>query len=912
MKSSLPVKFAALALIIAGIGVFGISFYSYQDAAGLLRNQSIQRLAEGMNRTTQLFLDNIQQVKTDLTAIVHSDPVQGYIRAVKGDGYDDLRNMTDKSWKERLSMNFITLLKQHPEYNKIRYIGVADNGLEIIRVQYRDDQVIAVKSKELQYKGTRYYFKETIALPAEQLFISRFDLNREYGNISFPLKPITRVAAPIYTEDGFIFGIIVINVSVDLLAQPFSNPPKNIQYFIADNLGDYIFHPDKDKRYTLALGGSAGLKKDFPEISFNEYETDEILQQEKDYLFVKELSGRNASLIIRHIHYNPQDSRQFLILAALVSHEIIEQEAKSFGVRLATGALGMVFILALAIALLATRITAPINLLTTAADRIAAGEEDVPVPSVERHDEIGNLAQSFKTMLKRLADSRNELKSLAESLEEKVQERTDELSVTLEKAEISDRTKSEFLSNMSHELRTPLNGILGYAQIFSEDDTLTEEQQAGIKVIRESGEHLLMLINDILDLSKVEAEKMELTTTTFQFPEFLENIVAIIKVKSDSKHLTFSSTFDSNLPERICTDELRLRQILLNLLSNSVKFTTKGYVLLQVKSQSIDRKNVRLTFVVEDSGIGIEATMQEKIFEPFQQVGNILQYSDGSGLGLSISQKLVKILGGDLQIKSPVNTASDSIDADPGSQFFFSITVPIIEEDQITYREKNNKSITNYVMPNAKTQNILIVDDTASNRAVLRDTLEPFGFLVQEATDGNEVLTACKKNKPDLILMDLRMPDMDGFTATKQIKEHPEFKNIPVIAISASTANQKSLHRRCLEHGFSGYILKPFIATTLLETLAKQLHIDLYCKESTSKAADNGKTVSIPPMEILNRIDEWAQIGDIDALMTEVQELTRHQSNKYSAFSAQIKMMVDGFKLSEIESYITQCRTRDI
>ncbi len=248
-----------------------------------------------------------------------------------------------------------------------------------------------------------------------------------------------------------------------------------------------------------------------------------------------------------------------------------------------------------------------------------------------------------------------------------------------EKAAEANHAKSVFLSTMGHELRTPLNAILGYTQTFSKDASLPKKMQMGVRTIQQSGEHLLLLLNDILDLSKIEAGKMELVKTEFRLPEFLQGIMGIIMIRAKDKGLDCYYTAETPIPAIIKTDELRLRQVLLNLLSNAVKFTERGLCTLCIRSRSTGKNRALLTFIVEDSGIGIAAKMHEKIFEAFQQTGQRLKYSEGYGLGLSISRKLVQVMGGELELVSPIYEHSES-DKDPGSRFSFTIEVGVSGE----------------------------------------------------------------------------------------------------------------------------------------------------------------------------------------------------------------------------------------
>ena len=484
----------------------------------------------------------------------------------------------------------------------------------------------------------------------------------------------------------------------------------------------------------------------------------------------------------------------------------------------------------------------------------------------------------------------------------KTMQLSDELREAKDAAESANQAKSVFLSNMSHELRTPLNAILGYTQIFAQDLSLTPNQQSAIKTMHQSGEHLLMLINDILDLSKIEARKMELVATKFRLPEFFQEVVNVLKIRTAKKGLQFFYEPENGLPAAIEADELRLRQILLNLLSNAVKFTQNGHCRLRVQSQLVDDNKALLTLTIEDSGIGIDLKLQEKIFEPFQQIGDRLQFFEGSGLGLAISRKLVHLMGGELHLVSPVNERPGG-DEGPGSRFFFTIVVPV-SGDYIG-KEQKKRLVVGYTVHGEESgvKKILIVDDSASNRAVLRDTLETLGFVTGSAEDGSQVLAACKRFQPDAIMMDLRMPEMDGFAATDQLKLHPEFAHIPVIAVTASTTDRKKCRQQCLDNGFSGFINKPYAVVELLETLAGSLHIELLYSDDIPEPVDDSEIIA-PSHDILSVLDNLVQTGDVVGITTQATEIALLESGKYHTFAKKIEKLAEEFKLIEIEKII--------
>lgn len=488
---------------------------------------------------------------------------------------------------------------------------------------------------------------------------------------------------------------------------------------------------------------------------------------------------------------------------------------------------------------------------------------------------------------------------------ETLKKNRDQLMEAKKHAEAANLAKSIFLSNMSHELRTPLNSILGYTQIFSGDSSLTSEQQKGIQTIHQSGTHLLTLINDILDLSKIESRKLELQRQDFLLLGFLKQVVNIVKVRADQENLTFHFETSGSFPKVVKNDKTRLRQILLNLLSNAIKFTDSGHCKLLVKSQSIDQDKVQLTFIVEDSGVGIDPSDHEKIFKPFQQTGERLKYCEGSGLGLAISRQLVELMGGKLRLTSPVNEHPPQGEG-VGSSFSFTVNMEAIYGDVIDLSPAVQR-VTGYIRSdgNKEKHKILIVDDQPSNRDVLCDTLEPIGFVTKEASDGSGLVALCEQLQPDAILMDLHMPETDGFTATSLLREHPDFTDIPIIAITASIVDQGVLQQRCLQHGFSSYLTKPYSMEELLKLLADMLNIELqYAESPASSDTSNEEWFPAPPEAILKKLIDLTKSGDIDTILEQVKEMVQMESGKYKIFAEHIGQLAEEFQFEEIEALV--------
>lgn len=458
-------------------------------------------------------------------------------------------------------------------------------------------------------------------------------------------------------------------------------------------------------------------------------------------------------------------------------------------------------------------------------------------------------------------------------------------------AEMASRAKSEFLANMSHELRTPLNGILGYAQILKKDKGLDNQQQERVAIIQRSGEHLLNLINDILDLSKIEAHKMELQLGDFQFPDFLHNIAEICRVSAEQKRLSFKFEAVTTLPGIVRGDEKRLRQILLNLLSNAVKFTEQGGIVFTVGYQK-----QKIRFQIEDTGIGIPADKLSQIFDPFQQVSIQKHAIEGTGLGLAISQKLVEALGGELRVKSRPGE---------GTVFWFELDLPEISNG-VEVSPAEERAIVGYVGPR---HSILVVDDRWENRSVLVNLLGPLDFDLIEAKDGREAFNQAVEFQPDLILMDLVMPVLDGFEATRQLRQLPEAKEVVIIALSASVFDHT--RQECLIAGCDDFIAKPVRSVELLAKI--QTHLGLtWIYEPPSDAPEIFHAAPpsapyplppCPPLEEMFQLLDLARRGDVQAILARL-EIIEQTSDEVRPFVTEIRRLAKTFQVKQIREFI--------
>ena len=545
--------------------------------------------------------------------------------------------------------------------------------------------------------------------------------------------------------------------------------------------------------------------------------------------------------------------------------------------QMAAGGLLAVVISIVMVYLFRRSIVGPVRRLTDVAKRVTAGNLSARA-SVESRDEIGVLAASINIMTERLAQNIEHLETIFEEAER-----------ARNAAEAANQAKNRFLANMSHELRTPLNGILGYAQILLRDKQLSERETTGLNVIQQSGEHLLTLINDILDFAKIEAGKLELYVTEFQFIRFLRVIAEMVEVRAAQKELEFICHLEPDLPTWVRTDERRLRQVLLNLLSNAVKFTDHGRITLRVGMSEADR----IRFEVQDTGIGIGAAQLEAIFMPFEQVSDSRRRLGGTGLGLAISRQFVRLMGGDIQVQSRV---------DQGSTFWFELNLPIIKPEVVA---SHAPGVVGYEGARKK---ILVVDDVAENRAVTVDMLSQLGFEMSEAVSGEDGLEKAQVLLPDLILMDLIMPGIDGLETTRGLRQLPMLKHVPIIMLSASAA--QSDQENSLLAGANVFLSKPVDFDSLLVQIAALLHLNLIYELSQAAPVSEGTEATPPvalPEDQLEALYRLARLGNMQDILEWSNRLEALDA-RYKPFVSQLRALAKGYQSKAILNFVKKYR----
>lgn len=573
-------------------------------------------------------------------------------------------------------------------------------------------------------------------------------------------------------------------------------------------------------------------------------------------------------------------------------------------------------VLVSAITLLINRsILTPLDRLTASARSIAAGDYSVRATALHE-DEIGDLTRTFNSMLDTIESNTCELRQYSEGLEQRVSERTAALEAEVKErkkaetaAQQANHAKSEFLANMSHEIRTPMNAILGFSEILA-NKIQDPRHREYIQAVHSSGKSLLSLINDILDLSKVEAGKLRLEYSAIDPRALLKELSTIFSGKVEEKGLTFTTDIAEDFPKAVILDEARLRQVLLNLAGNAIKFTEHGFVRVVARAENgPSQETLQLVFEVHDSGIGIQPSDLENVFGAFeQQAGQSHAKYGGTGLGLAISKRLVELMGGKISVESAVGTGS-----------IFRVTLQNVEEAALADANAN-ESAQSQATVLFEPATILVAEDVHLNRELIKGYLEGFKFEIVEALNGRQAVEFAQTLKPDLILMDIKMPELDGIQASTLLKDSPETQNIPIVAITASTmkSEEEKIATIC-----DGFLRKPITRADLLSVLIRFLKHTTEIPTSAKPEADEPFFDTAPagihdPEGLQRRLETelapvWNEVKDT-VVINQVLEFAEksiaiagmHKDSRLSAWADNLRNQAMLFDMQGMEQTLAQ------
>jgi signal transduction histidine kinase/ActR/RegA family two-component response regulator len=522
--------------------------------------------------------------------------------------------------------------------------------------------------------------------------------------------------------------------------------------------------------------------------------------------------------------------------------------------------------------------------------------------------------QPFRTVLQqmgeRIVEQFNSLRELNKELEERVEVRTIsleksniELKQAKDAAEAGNLAKSEFLANMSHELRTPLNAILGFSRMLAMDRDVTADQLKKLSIINHSGEHLLGMINDVLDISKIEAGMGDPAPEVFDLPRALEDIGRMFELHAKDAGLRFTLGLDLKLVKYVKTDAGKLRQILTNLLSNAVKFSDTGGISLRARSLPIpdDQARVTLNLEVEDNGCGIPPEMQEHIFHPFSQVEHTQRTAEGTGLGLAITKSFVEMMDGAI-----------SVDSTPGEGSLFRVQVPVaLVKTAAVVDAGPAGSAVKGLVPSQPAWRILVVEDNRENRLLLSSRLTQVGFEIREAENGEEAIEKFQQWQPHFIWMDMRMPVLDGYAATRRIRGFPGGEAVKIVAITASAFNEQ--RPDILAAGCDDVVYKPFRENEIFETMARLLDIEYLYEERGKEITPPAKfhltagMLADLPGELLQELRETTLALNNEAAL----EVIVRVADRAPEVAAGLRELVDNYQEADLLDLLEELEDKD-
>lgn len=782
-------QYMIAAAALSMLPLLTLSFVVNRHVKDTLLETSHQETTEGLEELDRFIVRRLEDYKVDVRTIADYPPVSGIYRAKQNDGIDPVDDSTLEQWRARLTTLFVKFARLHSGVQQVRYIDA--QGREWLRVDQKNDETTVMPEIALQDKSDRDYFVRTAELGPGKCYVSPINLNVDHGRVQLD-NPVMRVGTPIWQEGEFQ-GIIILNISAKTIIEEIAQYFDKGRIIFATESGTYMSHADESKLWGDQLKSGESLYNDWPELTLAKIRTRASMSSGSPLRL--ETDDQTTQLTLTYCDFDSQNEGWIVGLERDKAKVIAASTAMNRYILITTAVVGVLAaLLALTGSLFWTR---PVRKISAAAEAIRNGDYSVRIDS-RRRDELGEMAESFNRMAEDLSQA-------IESDRKRAQ------------AEAANHAKSEFLANMSHEIRTPMSAILGFTDLLNDPDLTREQQTDYIQTIQRNGKHLVSIINDILDLSKVEAGKMEADLIQVDLPNLINDVVALMQPRATQKNISLAVTLQEALPHTIMTDPLRLRQILINLLGNAIKFTELGEVKLAVAHQSSETPgNTLLSFQIIDSGIGIEPDKLKNLFTPFSQADNSMSRRfGGTGLGLTICKRFAEILDGDITVQSTPGQ---------GSTFTLTMDAQIVDASQIQ-STKTQQQYKSSAEAQPLAGRVLLAEDGKDNQRLIMFHLKKMGLQVELRENGQDALEYAieeqNAGKPfDAILMDMQMPVMDGYTATARLREQGYIG--PIIALTAHA--MAGDREKCLAAGCDEYTTKPIDNATVHALLSETLN----------------------------------------------------------------------------------------
>lgn len=711
--------------------------------------------------------------------------------------------------------------------------------------------------------------------------------------------PLLSASIPVYDEGGQTIGACATDF---LLSEEFTQFLKNLEIgksgetFVIERSGTLLatsleelsyVKKDKDVQRLKASELKNPLVRETAKYLQAHFGDFTRIQNPQQLTFT--LNGRREFIQVQP--FKDEYGLDWLIVVVIPEADFMEQIHANNRTTIALCLVALAVATVLGI-LTARWVTQPILRLNQSAKALAEGKWQ-QTTDIQRQDELGELAKSFNTMAAQLQDDFITLEQRVEERTAALAESNQQLEIAKEKADAANQAKSTFLANMSHELRTPLNAILGFSQILTRSQRLDPDQQENINLINRSGEYLLTLINNVLNLSKIEAGKTTLNPSDFDIYSLLDEVEQMLYLKAEEKGLQLHCEYADNVPRFVHSDRTKLHQVLINLINNAIKFTYEGGIAVRVFAGSDEEVNnqqqTTLHFEIEDTGVGIAPEEIDSVFTAFGQTQSGLNSQEGTGLGLPISRKFIQLMGGDITVESQV---------DRGTVFKFSMQVSIAKNSDISTPTSKRNAIA--LAPNQAIYRLLIVDDKPINRQLLIKLLNPFGFELQEAENGQKAIEIWQNWQPHLIWMDLRMPVMDGYEATKKIRSYSQGKETAILAITASVLEEEKA--AVFAVGFDDFIRKPFREETIFSALEKHLEV-VFIYEELDKPSSPTSSQKITPADLDILPKTWLAIfyqAIVEGQIQQLHELITEIQPQYPEIAATLLDLTNSYRLDRL------------